>query len=52
MLSTDKAEEATAAIEAINDPSAVNALVKYLDSDLDRRTRMLCIAALARINDR
>jgi len=48
-LGTDKSAQAVANIKAINDPYAVGALVKTLQTDRRPDARLLYVAALARI---
>lgn len=49
-LHTDKAAQAEANIRAINDPFAARPLVKFLEVDQGRDTRMMYIDTLGRLN--
>ncbi|MBI3836415.1 MAG: HEAT repeat domain-containing protein [Planctomycetia bacterium] len=49
-LNTNKAEQAQANIQAIDDPFAARPLAKYLDQETRRDVRMLYVGALGRLN--
>ncbi len=49
-LGTDKGPQAVAAIKAIDDPFAVNAIGKQLETDQRQDVRLLYLQALGRIN--
>ncbi|HEV3137008.1 MAG TPA: hypothetical protein VGZ26_03875 [Pirellulales bacterium] len=49
-LNTNKADQAQANIQAIDDPFAARPLAKYLDQETRRDVRMMYVAALGRLN--